>query len=48
MLTSGELDDDELYCLAATNLNQFVMDGNVDFTKLINLIVLMYILDNVS
>ncbi|MBU1012785.1 MAG: hypothetical protein KKG99_07255 [Bacteroidetes bacterium] len=46
--TSGVIVDDELYCLATTNLRQFVMDGNVDVTKLKNPIVLRYILENVS
>jgi hypothetical protein len=40
--TSGVIVDDELYCLAATYLRQFVMDGNVDVTKLKNPIVLKY------
>lgn len=40
--TSGVIVDDELYCLAATNLRQFVMAGSVDLTKLKNPIVLKY------
>lgn len=43
--TSGVIVNDELYCLAATYLRQFVMDGNVDVTKLKNPIVLKYKLD---
>ncbi|HAB53503.1 MAG: hypothetical protein A2W99_16510 [Bacteroidetes bacterium GWF2_33_16] len=44
--TSGVIVGDELYCLAATYLRQFVMDGKVDVTKLKNPIVLKYQLNN--
>lgn len=46
--TSGVIVGDELYCLAATYLRQFVMDRSMDMAKLKNPIVLKYKLLNDS
>jgi len=46
--TTGVIVGDELYCLAATYLRLFVMDGNVDISKLKNPIILKYQLQNKS